>query len=146
MNISHNHINEIRHGNYNTINTYFLSNKTNLSSVLFHIYTIVDVLVNLTDLERLDISHNKISTFIYESNISFPQNLTHLYASNNSIYEFPSVVFSNLTAIKLIDVRNNIIDTVEFDILNSIKTGVELFISGKYQGCPYFEIAWFQRA
>lgn len=132
LNISHNHINEIRHSTYNLINTHFYSNKLTLFTYLFTFFTIVDVLLNLTDLERLDISHNKISTFIHETNISFPRNLTHLYARNNSIYDFSSVLFSNLTAIKSIDVRDNVIESIELDFSNRIKTGLELFISGEY--------------
>lgn len=95
--------------------------------------TIVDVLVNLTDLERLDISYNKISTFLYESNISFPRNLSHLYASNNKLYDISSVVFNDLTAAELIDVRSNNIQTIEPGLLNKVKTGLQLFISGIYK-------------
>lgn len=101
--------------------------------------TIIDVLVNLTDLERLDISYNKISTFLYESNISFPRNLSHLYASNNKLYDISSVVFNDLTAAELIDVRSNNIQTIEPDLLNKVKTGLQLFISGIYKQAGFLQ-------
>lgn len=112
-----------------------LKNLNNKSVLIFFLkfYTIVDVLVNLTDLERLDVSHNRISTFIYESNISFPRKLTHLYANNNNIYNFTSIAFSNLSNIELIDVRSNNIQRFELDLLSKIKSGLQLFISGKYE-------------
>lgn len=65
-------------------------------------------------------------------------NLTHLYASNNSIYDFSPEVFSNLTTIETIDVRNNMIDSVESDFFNRIKTGLKLFIAGKYELLGFF--------
>lgn len=90
-----------------------------------------DVLVNLTDLERLDISHNKLSTFISESNTSFPIKLTHLYTNNNNIHHLSSVTFSNLTVIKLIDLRNNTIESFDLNLLDKIKEGLEFYITGK---------------
>lgn len=116
---------------FETVSTIKIQEIDNKIINFLHFFTFIDVLVNLTELERLDISNNKISTFIHESNISFPRTLTHLYARNNNIYEFPSIVFSNLSVIRIIDIRSNKIQTVELDLLKKINTGLQLFISGK---------------
>lgn len=43
------------------------------------------------------------------------------------------MLFTNLSNIALIDVRRNNIPRFELDLLSKIKTGLQLFISGKYE-------------
>lgn len=93
----------------------------------------LDVLSNLTQLETLDLSYNELQSLEGEDfNFTFPENLTRLYISNNKIWRFPVDTFDNITAVKVIDIQNNSIQELELNLLKSVKTGLDLLISGNF--------------
>lgn len=87
-------------------------------------------MLNLTDLEVLDISHNQLSAFSTDKNVVFPNKTTNIFANNNQISCIHIEAFSNLTALKKIDLRNNLFKSFEYEILNRVKFGLDLQISG----------------
>lgn len=75
-------------------------------------------------------SHNDLTSFETDRFI-FSDNLTNLFVQNNRLQHFSAKLFKNVTLVKLIDLQNNSIESLELDLLNNLKTGLELFISGK---------------
>lgn len=103
----------------------------NFSTIIIVLFS--DVLSNLTQLETLDISFNELETLESDGyNFTLPKNLTHLYISNNKLWTFPVNIFDNLTTVQLIDIENNSIEKFDLDLLKSVKTGLQLQISGIY--------------
>lgn len=93
-----------------------------------------DVLSNLTQLKTLDLSYNELDTLDnIDSKINFPVNLTELHLTNNRLRRLPMHVFKNVSAMTLIDMRNNSVVSFEPSLLRNVKDGLQLFISGK---CP----------
>lgn len=83
-------------------------------------------------------SFNELESFESDGyNFTFPENLSRLYISNNKLWTFPVNVFANLTAVQLIDMRNNSVREFELDLLKSVKTGLELQISGIFPIVEY---------
>lgn len=82
----------------------------------------------------LDLSHNELTALDSDQyNFSFPENLTKLYMSNNRLWKLPTNRFYNLSAMNVIDVRNNFIETFELKLLKSVsETGLELHIAGNF--------------
>lgn len=94
---------------------------------------ILDVFLNLTELETLDLSHNELTMFTTENsdkNVTFPGNLTNLYANNNQIRLLPVGEFSDPAKVKLINIQNNHIESFDFDIFKDLQSGLQLFIAG----------------
>lgn len=93
---------------------------------------IADVLSNFTALETLDLSHNDLKNLQSEDyNFTFPANLSSLFLSDNRLTDFPIFTVNNLSAFKVIDLQNNEIEHFDANLLNAVRSGVDLYISGK---------------
>lgn len=75
-------------------------------------------------------SHNDLTSFETDHFI-FSENLTNLFVQNNRLQHFSAKIFKNVTLVKLLDLRNNSIESFDLDLLNTLKTGLELLIAGK---------------
>lgn len=85
----------------------------------------------MTELETLDLSFNELTEFSGDDyNFTFPENLMRLFASNNKLRHISIGQFSNLTTLKLIDLQNNSIDSLDSELLMKVRTGLNLFIAG----------------
>lgn len=95
------------------------------------------VLGNLTALEDLDISHNDLHDLVTEPNIfNLPENITNLRLGHNSLRQIPAKNIEKMKNLILLDIRNNELETIDYEIIKKIEQGLLLYVDGK----KWFEI------
>jgi Leucine-rich repeat (LRR) protein len=99
-----------------------------------YIVLIIDVLGNLTSLEILDLSYNRIKDLNDPENpFMLPSNLTHLYLQNNAIQQIDYSVIANLTNVKEVNFENNQLSHLNKSMIDLIKNGVSIHFKGLYR-------------
>uniref|UniRef100_A0A1B0GJZ8 Uncharacterized protein n=2 Tax=Lutzomyia longipalpis TaxID=7200 RepID=A0A1B0GJZ8_LUTLO len=75
---------------------------------------------NLTSLEVLDVSYNKIWDLCEANVFNLPENLTELYVSANNLAEIPMKEIVNASHLKILDVKFNKLTSLDQKLLNKI--------------------------
>lgn len=97
---------------------------------------ILAVIGNLTSLHSLDLSHNCLEDLTHEAHIfDLPGNLTNLYLSNNQLRQLPTKSIESAKQLKLVDVRSNNIDTIDWEIVEKIKQGTDFNLNDNPLHC-----------
>lgn len=90
------------------------------------------MLGNLTSLEDLDISHNDLHDLTTEANIfNLPENITNLRLNHNSLQRIPAKNIEKMKKLMLLDVRNNELETIDYEIIKKVEKGLLLYAEGK---------------
>lgn len=90
------------------------------------------MLGNLTSLEDLDISHNDLHDLVTEANIfNLPENLTTLRLGHNALQKIPSKNIVKVKNLTLLDIRSNELESIDYEIIKKIETGLLLYVEGK---------------
>lgn len=90
------------------------------------------VLGNLTSLEDLDISYNDLHDLTTEPNIfNLPENITNLRLSHNSLRHLPAKNIEKMEKLLLLDVRNNELESIDYEIIKKVEQGLLLYVDGK---------------
>jgi Leucine-rich repeat (LRR) protein len=108
LNVSHNSINEIRK----------------------------HVIGNLTALEVLDLSSNKLTNLNDpEAPLNLPENVTNLYLQNNEIYRIDYEKVANLKSLKEVNLENNQLLHLNKSLIDAVKRGVSVRFEGNPLTC-----------
>jgi Leucine-rich repeat (LRR) protein len=91
------------------------------------------VIGNLTALEVLDMSNNKLTNLNDpDAPFDLPENVTHLYLQNNEIFRINYEKIEKLRNLKEINLENNQLINLNKSLIDEIKLGVSV----KFQGNP----------
>lgn len=91
----------------------------------------VGALGNLTSLEVLDLSYNKIWDLSETNVFNLPVNITELYLSGNNLAEIPIKETANVSHLKLLDVEFNKLTSLDQKLLNKIMMeGLQVNLGG----------------
>ncbi|KAI5638062.1 leucine rich repeat domain-containing protein [Phthorimaea operculella] len=101
-----------------------------------------NVLGNLTSLEVLDLSNNKLTDLISrtsELKFNLPTNLTHLYLQDNMLHSLPIKQLVNTTKLAILDVRNNQLTSFGPELVKMVKEqGLVVYFEGNALHCDCF--------
>lgn len=91
------------------------------------------VVGNLTSLEVLDLSNNKLTNLNDpDAEFNLPENITHLYLQNNEIHRINYEKIVKLTNLQEINLENNHLIHLNKSLIDEIRKGVSV----KFQGNP----------
>jgi Leucine-rich repeat (LRR) protein len=92
-----------------------------------------DILGNLTVLEILDLSNNRIKDLTDPDNpFILPMNLTHIYLQNNLIEKIDYERFKKLAYIQEINLENNLLERLNKTMVDLIRNGVSVHFQGEF--------------
>lgn len=90
------------------------------------------VLGNLTSLEDLDISNNDLHDLVTEANIfNLPENITNLRLGHNALRQIPAKNIAKAKNLKLLDIRGNDFESIDYEIIKKVEQGLLLYADGK---------------
>lgn len=94
------------------------------------------VVGNLTSLEVLDLSNNKLMNLNDpEAPFNLPENITQLYLQNNEIFKIDYGKMTRLKNIKEINLENNQMKYLNKTMIEAIKNGVSVMFHGNPLVC-----------
>ncbi|XP_055377992.1 toll-like receptor 3 [Condylostylus longicornis] len=79
------------------------------------------IIGNLTSLEILDLSNNRIEDLVTEHGFEkLPRNLTQIYLQNNEIFNIPFNEFENLTQLQILNLESNKLKTFPQQLIDKL--------------------------
>lgn len=80
----------------------------------------------------MDISHNDLHDLTTEPNIFIlPENITNLRLSHNSLHDLPTKNIVKMGKLSTLDVRDNKLETIDYEIIKKVEQGLQLYIDGE---------------
>ncbi|XP_022909438.2 protein artichoke [Onthophagus taurus] len=93
------------------------------------------VLGNLTSLQILDLSYNKMNDLMEEDVFKLPPNMTQLYLRNNLLGSLP---WKEVNKLELLDLRFNNIESINSELTKLIVQDADVFLEGNPISCDCF--------